>query len=45
MDLLKKLCRAAKRLTVILTVILLLGQIPVAYLQLVDEVKAMQQAG
>jgi len=38
-----KLYRAAKRLTTILSVILLLGQIPVAYLHLIDQVQAVQQ--
>lgn len=34
-----KLYRAAKRIVPVLTIILLLGQIPVAYLDLVHQVK------
>jgi hypothetical protein len=34
----KKLYRAAKRLVPVLTIVLLLGQIPVAYIELVHQV-------
>lgn len=42
---LHKLYLTAKRIIPVLTVVLLLGQIPVAYWHLIDQIQGVQQGG